>query len=48
MKRKTTLGEFIIQQQSEYPHAKGEMSQLLSALMVAAKTINIQVKRVSI
>ena len=45
MKRKTTLGEFIIQQQSEYPHAKGEMSQLLSALMVAAKMINIQVKR---
>ena len=45
MKRKTTLGEFIIQQQSEYAHAKGEMSQLLSALMVAGKMINNQVQR---
>ncbi len=45
MKRLTTLGEFIIQQQAEYPHAKGEMSQLLSAIMVAGKMINNQVKR---
>lgn len=45
MKRKITLGEFIIQQQTEYPHAKGEMSQLLSALMVAGKMINNQVQR---
>jgi fructose-1,6-bisphosphatase I len=44
MKRKITLGEFIIQQQSEYPHAKGEMSQLLSALMVSGKIINKQVQ----
>lgn len=45
MKRLTTLGEFIIQQQAEYPHAKGEMSQLLSALMVAGKMISNQVQR---
>ncbi len=44
MKRKITLGEFIIQQQSEYPEAKGEMSQLLSALMVSGKIINKQVQ----
>lgn len=44
MKRKTTLGEFIIQQQSEYPEARGEMSQLLSALMVSGKIINKQVQ----
>ncbi len=45
MKRLITLGEFIIQQQSEYPGAKGEMSQLLSALLVAGKMINHQVQR---
>lgn len=45
MKRLTTLGEFIIQSQAEYPQAKGEMSQLLSALMVAGKMINHQVQR---
>ncbi len=45
MARVITLGEFIIQQQNEFPYAKGELSRLLSALRVAAKLVNSQINK---
>lgn len=40
-----TLGEFIIEKQAEYPHAKGGLSGILSALRLAAKVINRDINR---
>lgn len=45
MARVTTLGEFIVQQQQEHPSAKGDLSRLLSAIMVASKVVNSQINK---
>ncbi len=39
-KRITTLTEFIVQRQSEYPHAKGALTRLLNDIATAAKIVN--------
>lgn len=45
MNRFTTLGEFIISRQGDFPYAKGELSSLLSAIRLAAKVVNREVNR---
>ena len=37
MSKIKTLGEFIIEKQSDFPYAKGELTRLLSSLRLAAK-----------
>ena len=45
MARITSLGEFILQNQTQYPSAKGELSRLLSAIRLAAKVVNSQINK---
>lgn len=40
-----TLGEFIIQNQEHFPYASGELSNLINALRLAAKTVNHEVNK---
>lgn len=41
----TTLGEFIIDKQADFPGANGELSRLLSAIRLAGKIVNQQVNK---
>ncbi len=45
MKNVTTLGQFIIERQSDFPYAKGELSRLLRDLGIAAKIVNREVNK---
>lgn len=45
MERITTLSEFIVERQADFPFAKGELSRLLSAIRLAAKIINREVNK---
>lgn len=46
MKRNvTTLGQFIIERQSDFPYAKGELSRLLRDIGIAAKIVNREVNK---
>lgn len=36
----TTLGQFIIERQNDFPYAKGELSRLLRDIAIAAKIVN--------
>jgi len=45
MSKLTTLGEFIVERQSDFPFAKGELSRLLSAIRLAAKVVNREVNK---
>jgi len=45
MSKLTTLGEFVIERQSDFPFAKGELSRLLSAIRLAAKVVNREVNK---
>ncbi|CAN5485197.1 class 1 fructose-bisphosphatase [soil metagenome] len=40
-----TLGQFIIERQSDFPYAKGELSRLLRDLGIAAKIVNREVNK---
>jgi fructose-1,6-bisphosphatase I len=40
-----TLGQFIIQKQSDFPYAKGELSRLLRDIAIAAKIVNREVTK---
>lgn len=40
-----TLGEFIVENQSDFPHAKGELSALLSSIKLAAKIVNREINK---
>lgn len=40
-----TLGEFIIENQHEFPHATGELTALLSAIKLGAKIINRDINK---
>lgn len=44
----TTLGQFIIEKQSEFPFAKGELSRLLRDIGIAAKVISREVNKAGI
>jgi fructose-1,6-bisphosphatase I len=41
----TTLGQFIIERQSDFPYAKGELSRLLRDIGIAAKIVNREVNK---
>jgi len=41
----TTIDRFIIQRQNEFPHASGELSQLLRDLVLASKIISREINR---
>ena len=41
----TTLNEFIIRRQADFPYAKGELSRLISHIGIAAKIVNKKVKK---
>lgn len=45
MSKLTTLGEFIVERQADFPFAKGELSRLLSAIRLAAKIVNREVNK---
>jgi len=44
-KRFITLGQFIIERQSDFPFAKGELSRLLRDIGIAAKIVNREVNK---
>ncbi len=41
----TTLNEFIIERQADFPYAKGELTRLLTHIGVAAKVVNREVNK---
>lgn len=45
MENVKTLGEFIIEKQSDFPGSTGEFSSLLSAIRLASKVVNQQVNK---
>ena len=45
MKTVTTLGQFIIERQVDFPFAKGELSRLLRDIGIAAKIVNREVNK---
>lgn len=45
MKRHTTLGEFIVGNQKDFPYAKGELSALLSSIRLAGKMVNQEINK---
>lgn len=46
MSNKTmTLGQFIIERQTDFPYAKGELSRLLRDIAIAAKIVNREVNK---
>ncbi|MBL4577766.1 MAG: fructose-bisphosphatase class I, partial [Flavobacteriales bacterium] len=40
-----TLTEFIIEKQSDFKYAKGELTRLLSDISIAAKIVNREVNK---
>src|SRR5690554_3341443 len=45
VKGNTTLGEFIIENQSSFPYSSGELSKLINAIRLAAKVVNHEVNK---
>lgn len=45
MTKVTTLGQFIIEKQTEFPNAKGKFSRLLRDISLAAKFVNREVNK---
>lgn len=45
MSKVTTLGQFIIERQADFPFAKGELSRLLRDIGIAAKIVNREVNK---
>jgi fructose-1,6-bisphosphatase I len=45
MTKVTTLGQFIIEKQADFPYAKGELSRLLRDIGIAAKIVNREVNK---
>lgn len=41
----TTLGQFIIEKQADFPYAKGELSRLLRDIGIASKIVNREVNK---
>lgn len=41
----TTLGEFILEKQSDFPGSSGELSRILSSIRLAAKIVNQQINK---
>src|SRR6266478_3111653 len=45
MRQVTTLGQFIIEKQGDFPYAKGELSRLLRDIGIASKIVNREVNK---
>jgi fructose-1,6-bisphosphatase I len=45
MEQVTTLGQFIIERQADFPYAKGELSRLLRDIGIASKIVNRDVNK---
>src|ERR1043165_3405349 len=45
MNKVTTLGQFIIERQADFPYAKGELSRLLRDIGIASKIVNREVNK---
>jgi len=45
MENVTTLGEFIIEKQKDYPSSTGDFTQLLSAITLASKIVSQQINK---
>jgi fructose-1,6-bisphosphatase I len=45
MNKVVTLGQFIIERQSDFPYAKGELSRLLRDIGIASKIVNREVNK---
>lgn len=45
MSKLVTLSEFIIERQTDFPYASGELSRLLTAIRLAAKVVNREVNK---
>lgn len=45
MKRHITLGEFIVENQKDFPYAKGELTALLSSIRLAGKMVNQEISK---
>jgi fructose-1,6-bisphosphatase I len=45
VKQVTTLGQFIIERQADFPYAKGELSRLLRDIGIASKIVNREVNK---
>lgn len=45
MAKFTTLGEFVVEKQHEFPFASGELTQLLSSLRLASKIVHREVNK---
>ncbi len=43
--KKKTLGEFIIEKQTEFQYSSGELSKLINAIRLAAKVVNHEVNK---
>lgn len=44
----TTLGQFIIARQRDFPYAKGELSRLLRDIGIAAKIVNSEIRKAGV
>ncbi len=45
MTKLTTLGEFVIDRQNDFPGSSGELSRILSAVRLASKIVNQQINK---
>ncbi|RNL84953.1 class 1 fructose-bisphosphatase [Sinomicrobium pectinilyticum] len=45
MRKNKTLGEFIIEKQTEFQYSSGELSKLINAIRLAAKVVNHEVNK---
>lgn len=45
VKKNQTLGEFIIENQGEFPYSSGELSRLINSIRLAAKVVNHEVNK---
>ena len=45
MRKNQTLGEFIIEKQTEFQYSSGELSKLINAIRLAAKVVNHEVNK---
>lgn len=45
MSEMQTLGEFIVDKQHDFPHARGELSSLLASIRLAAKIVNREINK---
>ena len=45
VRRPTTLGEFIVEKQNEFPYASGDLTHLLTSIRLAAKVVNREINK---